>query len=220
MRAGQRLAQVVQDEGWIATVRKVRDRLSKSKRPDAFDEQYRVETAGEISLFQLDIASRHESTGVHYQPSPHEVCEQLLASLPIRYEDFTFVDLGAGKGRVLLLGSRFPFKRLIGVEFARELVETARQNIERFHSRAEMVHADAADYRFPSDNLVVYLYNPFGPDVLRPVIRSLREVSRRYEVYVLYLNPKNASYLEEFANQIYELSGAKVYRFRAALSET
>lgn len=99
-------------------------------------------------------------------------------------------------------------------------METARQNIERFHSRAEIVHADAADYRFPLDNLVVYLYNPFGPDVLRPVLHSLREISRRREVYVLYLNPKNASYVEEFANQIYELPDAKVYRFRADLSET
>jgi predicted RNA methylase len=210
----------VQGEGWIATARKVRDRLSKSRRADAFDEQYRVETAREVSLFRLDIASRHESVGTRYQPSPREVCDQLLASLPIRYEDFTFVDLGAGKGRVLLVGSRFPFRRLIGVEFAMELVETARENIERFHSRAEMVHADAADYRFPSDNLVVYLYNPFGPEVLRPVLRSLREISRRHEVYVLYLNPKNASYVEEFANQIYELPDAKVYRFRAALPET
>ncbi len=210
----------MQDDGWIATARTVRDHLGKSRRADAFDELYRVETAREVSLFQLDIASRHESVGIHYQPSPREVCDKLLASLPIHYEHFTFIDLGAGKGRVLLVGSRFPFRRLIGVEFARELVETARQNIERFHSRAEMVHADAADYQFPSDNLVVYLYNPFGPEVLRPVLRSLQEISRRHEVYVLYLNPENASYVEEFANQIYELSGAKVYRFRAALSES
>ncbi len=133
--------------------------------------------------------------------------------MPIRYEDFTFIDLGAGKGRVLLVASRFPFKRLIGVEFARELVETARRNIERFGCRAEVVHADAADYRFPSENLVVYLYNPFGPEVLRPVLSYLREISTGREVYLVYLNPKNSSCVEEFAREIYKLAGAKVYHF-------
>jgi predicted RNA methylase len=187
--------------------------MIRSRLADPFDEQYRVETAGEISLFQLDIASRHESAATNYQPSPWEVCGELLASLPIYYEDFTFIDLGAGKGRVLLVGSRFPFKRIIGVEFARELVQTARRNIESFGCRAEVVHGDAADYRFPFDNLVVYMYNPFGPEVLRPVLGSLREISAGREVYLLYLNPKNGSYVEEFAHEIYELAGAKVYHF-------
>lgn len=213
VRAGQRLARLVRSQGWIVAVREVCDRISEPKQTDPFDEQYRVETTGEVSLFQLDIDSRHESVGIRYQPSPTAVCEKLLASLPIHYEDFTFIDLGAGKGRVLLVGSRFPFKRLIGVEFAKELVETARRNIECFGSRAEMVHADAADYRFPSDNLVIYLYNPFGPEVLQPVLSSLREISKGLEVYLLYLNPKNGPYVEEFAHQIYELSGARVYRF-------
>jgi predicted RNA methylase len=213
LRAGRRVAQTVQDEGWLAAVRKIRDRISQSRPDDPFDRQYRIETAGKVSLFELDITSRNEAVGIRYQPSPPEVCDQLLASLPIHYEEFTFIDLGAGKGRVLLVGSRFPFKRLIGVEFARELVDTARRNIERFGCGAEVVHADAADYSFPSDNLVVYLYNPFGPEVLRPILSSLREIGAVREVYMLYLNPAYSSEVEGFARELYELAGAKVYHF-------
>jgi hypothetical protein len=86
-------------------------------------------------------------------------------------------------------------------------------NIQKFGCRTEVVHADAAEYKFPSENLVVYLYNPFGPEVLRPVLRSLREISTSREVYLLYLNPKNSSCVDEVANEIDQVAGAKVYYF-------
>jgi len=212
LKVSRQLGRVLRTEGLIAVVRKAHDRINRSRLADPFDREYGVDTGRVVSLFDLDIQSRNESVGVRYQPSPVQVCEELFASLPIRYEDFTFIDLGAGKGRVLLLASRFPFKRIIGVEFARKLVETARSNIERFGCRAEVVHSDAAEYRFPSDNLVIYLYNPFGLQVLHPILISLREISNTREVYLLYLNPKNGSSIEEFAREIYTVSGAKVYR--------
>ena len=214
LRMAKRVALGLREDP-VEVFRKTRSRIagSKSRPPDAFDENHQVDTAGEIDLFRLDITSQNESVGVRYQPSPANACHELLASLPIRYEDFTFIDLGAGKGRVLLVASRFAFKRQIGVEFAADLVKTARQNIERFGCRAEVVHADASDYRFPSDNLVVYLYNPFGPEVLRPVLSSLQAISASYDVYLVYLNPRNKSYVDEFAREISDHHGAKVYKF-------
>ena len=43
--------------------------------------------------------------------------------------DFTFIDLGSGKGRVLLMASDYPFKKIIGVEFMPELHRAAQENI-------------------------------------------------------------------------------------------
>lgn len=213
-RAIRKIAQVLRNEGLREVLRRIKRRLEIDGRPDSFDVEYAVDTTAAKSLFDLDINSPHESTGVGYHASPVEVCRELLESLPIRYEEFTFVDLGAGKGRVLLIASRFSFKRIIGVEFARELVETARENIRRFGSPAEIVHEDVARYTFPCDNLAVYLYNPFGPVVLRSVLNSLREISRAgREVYLLYLNPKHSSCVEEFARETRDLLGAKVYLF-------
>jgi predicted RNA methylase len=214
LRAARKVSQIVQSEGVSAVVCKIRARINSRSRPvDSFDQQFQLDTAGEISLFQLDISSPNEVVGIRYQPSPVEACQELFASLPIRHQDFTLIDLGAGKGRVLLVASGFAFKRVIGVEFARELVETARRNIERFGCRAEVVHADAAEYKFPVDNLVVYLYHPFGSEVLRSVLGSLREISAQHDVYLIYLNAKNSSCVEEFAHEIQALRGAKVYRF-------
>src|SRR6478752_3089102 len=55
--------------------------------------------------------------------------EQIMQALPIDVSQFTFVDLGCGKGRVLLMASDYPFKRIIGVEFMPELHRAAQKNI-------------------------------------------------------------------------------------------
>jgi predicted RNA methylase len=215
LRTSHFLMHFLRREGLRALLRTLFHRLTQTVSRDPFDEKYGVDTSGEISLLQLEIASRNDVVGVRYQGSPPHSCERLVASLPICHNDFVFIDVGAGKGRVLLIASHFSFKRVIGVEFAKELVDTARTNIARFGCKAEVVHADAAEYDFPCDDLVIYLYNPFGPEVLRPVLRSLRTISATHEVYLVYVNPKHSLCIQEFASEEYMIDGAKVYRMNA-----
>jgi hypothetical protein len=84
----------------------------------------------------------------------------------------------------------------MGVEFVPELVEIARTNLtKRRIANAVVLHADAAEFRFPNSDIVVYLYNPFSQDVLRKVIANLREcISNR--LYVIYKVPKCAEVLD------------------------
>ncbi len=49
----------------------------------------------------------------------------MMRSLPRDLADYTFVDIGAGKSRTLLLASRYSFAKIVGVEFAKELVACA-----------------------------------------------------------------------------------------------
>ncbi len=106
-----------------------------------------------------------------------------------------FVDLGAGKGRALLLALAFPFAQIIGVEFAAELVQVARDNVralrEEQRSRIFLVHADAVDFTFPPRPLVVFLFNPFGADILRSVVTKLTRDGRATPrpLFVIYINP-------------------------------
>jgi SAM-dependent methyltransferase len=111
---------------WSArkTLRRRRDRI--------FDETQGVDTAGYIELTALrtiDVAAK--PFGAHYLPSPVAFVRKLLRGLNIRYESYVFVDLGSGKGRVLLLAAELPFKEIIGVEFSPELHAIARSNIAR-----------------------------------------------------------------------------------------
>jgi predicted RNA methylase len=109
-------------------------------------------------------------------------------------QDFTFIDLGCGKGRVLLMASDYSFQRIIGVEFIPELHRAAQKNIAGYSSdrqrcrRIEAVCVDARDLQFPPGPLVVYLFNPFSEATFARVLEYLRESDEKMPrpVYIAY----------------------------------
>lgn len=108
--------------------------------------------------------------------------------------DFTFIDLGSGKGRVLLMASDYPFKRIIGVEFMPELHRAAQKNISGFLfdrqqcRQIESICMDSRDFQFPPGPLVVYLFNPFSEATFAQVLENLRQLIEQSPrpVYVAY----------------------------------
>jgi cyclopropane fatty-acyl-phospholipid synthase-like methyltransferase len=105
--------------------------------------------------------------------------DRVLARVTPRPQDEVLLDFGSGLGRVVLMAARRPFRRVIGVEISPRQVEQARRNLERARPRlacrdVELICANAAEYVMPDDVTVVYLFNPFGGEVLRGVIRGIR----------------------------------------------
>ena len=152
----------------------VADRLARK-----WDRRHDVDTAGSIQLAALDVVGPHRSNGNEAVCTSPKTFDFIMKSLPQDLQGHTFIDIGSGKSRTLLLASRYPFAEIIGVEFARELVEIARSNIERFRDPSQkcralsVVEADAAAYEFPDAPLVVYFYNPFTKDVFDIVLKNL-----------------------------------------------
>jgi SAM-dependent methyltransferase len=143
-----------------------------------FDELHGVETASIVHLEALAIESENRSQGVRYQPTNPDVFHRLVGGLPIRCEDFAFVDFGSGKGRALILAAGYRFKRIVGVEFSRELDQIARRNVAILgedSSRIETVCMDATRYEVPLEPLVLYFYNPFAPNVMTQVLARVRQ---------------------------------------------
>jgi predicted RNA methylase len=145
--------------------------------------------------------------GLSHIASDPEQCLDAIAKLTIDFANFTFIDVGAGKGRALILAARFPFRRLIGVEFAVELVKAAEANlampavVRLSRSRIEMIHTDALTFDFPPhDPLVVYLFNPFGASIIRGIAKNLFSSLKQnpQAVEVIYMNPIHLmEFLEE-----------------------
>lgn len=152
----------------------VADRLARK-----WDRRHDVDTAGSIQLAALDVVGPHRSKGNEAVCTSPKTFDFIMKSLPQDLQGRTFIDIGSGKSRTLLLASRYPFAEIIGVEFARELVEIARSNIRRFRNPSQecralsVVEADAAAYEFPDAPLVVYFYNPFSKDVFDIVLKNL-----------------------------------------------
>ncbi len=169
-----------------------------------FDVTRHVKTSGYIPLASLTLAGDRQS-GFAYFPTRPAAARQALEQLPLaNYSDYTFVDLGSGLGRMLLLAAEYPFRKIQGVEFAEELHRQARQNISQYNHSSrrcadiEAIHSDVIDYRFPEGNFVLYLFNPFGAEVLTKVMANLAAslAQNPRHVVIAILNPEFASVLD------------------------
>jgi Methyltransferase domain len=162
-----------------------------------FDLEYGTDTSGLITGEDLSSGRWNDLWNTAYYGISPSGFNQIFQTLDLDWRRFTFIDLGSGKGRALLLASRFPFRRIVGVEIAPELSETAAANIERFCApwqvcrEIEAYTGDAAEFGYPAGPFVLFLYQPFLPPVLKRCLknlaRSLAEGPR--EAYVVYVNP-------------------------------
>jgi SAM-dependent methyltransferase len=155
-------------------------------------------------------------------------------TIPIDRGRATFVDLGAGRGRALILAAETGYRRVVGVELDERLVRQAEENLRRWRTKrrtarrpgqqVEIVHGDAATYRLPAGSVVVSLYNPFGPATLRHVLRQITERPARPEhpVFVAYVNPVHRSIFDEFPRLLLHAHAKRwsVYRLDGARPET
>ena len=154
-------------------------------------------TKDPVPLSGLTIRGNNREHGHDYRPSPCRLFEWTIGALDYDLSRLTFVDHGAGKGRVMLLASQFPFHAIGGVEFAEELHDDATMNIAQFpRSRmkcrnVECVLDDASALGPPEGEAVHYFFDPFSRDVfaevLNNIVVSYREKPRR--LYLILVDP-------------------------------
>ena len=132
--------------------------------------------------------------------------EQHPVPLDPEWSRFSFVDLGCGKGRALLLASRYPFRAILGVELDPVLAATAQANLCAFQApwqqchRLTALHGDATAIDLPESPLLLYLYHPFLAPALKRVLRRLERSLRQRprELWLVYINPEAAHVLRSF----------------------
>jgi SAM-dependent methyltransferase len=184
-----------------------------------YDWDYRVNTTS------AGVGWRDRLLGIFhspYQPTEpslfHEMLDALARQFQINFREFTFVDLGSGKGRTLLMAADYPFRRILGVELLPSLDRIARENLKRYKSDSqrcfalESIVADAVSFDFPDEPLLLYLFNPFPESGLRQVIANLeRSLGQRpRKLYVLYHNPQLEHVLVNCA-ALHKIAGTHQY---------
>ena len=173
-----------------------------------------------LSELDPDAVGASLEFATHYEPTPVAQAEALLAASPLPPERATFVDLGAGMGRVVLLTARRPFRAVLGVDISPALVEIARENLATVHDPrrvardVKIVGADAAAYAFPRGDLVVFMYNPFRAPVLAEVLANVRTTAEERDVVLLYHTPVERGTIDatEAFELIADLGFGLVYR--------
>jgi SAM-dependent methyltransferase len=114
----------------------------------------------------------------------------------------TFVDVGAGMGRALLLASQMPFKHVVGIEISGGLCEVAKENLQRAHGGKRrckdirIVHADARIWNYPPGDLVVFLFNPFDAAALTTTLASILDRRSPGTTWLIYHTPVERTVIE------------------------
>jgi len=159
-----------------------------------FDWEYGVNTSWANP--SLSTRLRELFAGRQYMPTDPELFRAAIGGLGIDYPQFTFLDLGSGKGRALLLASEFGFRRIVGVELLPELHRVAQANLGRFQGgvhgrRIELWCGDARQFCIPEEPLVVFLFDPFPEHILEQVMLRLEQSWRKFprKLFVVYQNP-------------------------------
>jgi hypothetical protein len=179
------------------------DRLRARFGDAEYDWDYRVNTtSGAVGWRDRLLGMFHSA----YQPTEPAAFHEMIGAVQqgldsgrevLGFRDFTFIDLGSGKGRTLLMASDYPFRRIVGVELLPSLHKIALQNLRQYKSESqkcfalESICADATEFPLPEDPLVIFLFNPFPESGMRKVISNLEQSLRAHPrpVYVLYHNP-------------------------------
>ena len=162
----------------------------------SFDWKYGTDTMRWVSKKDLDTRSDNRSHSAKYSATKVRPFLHVLDRLRLP-RDCNFVDIGSGKGRVLLIASRYGFRKVVGIEFSGELCAVARKNAELFFwkvkplSSIDVIEADATTYRFQAEDRVLFMFNPFDAFIMTKVLdnirRSLEENPRR--IWLIYNTP-------------------------------
>ncbi|MEY9183904.1 SAM-dependent methyltransferase [Bradyrhizobium sp. USDA 326] len=162
---------------------------------DLFDATYGTDTGGISPVWDLDTDSANARYGERYQAIPADELDAALSFLHKDWSAFTFVDLGCGKGRALIAASQHGFARVIGVEFAKSLVDIAIKNSKIAGVRVEVRNEDAAQFEFPEGDIIVFMFNPFRETVMRQVMCNLAR--HQGKLYLLYYRPEQSAVIDE-----------------------
>lgn len=184
---------------------------SKPAPVHPFDLLFNTETGGLIP--GAELASGHASDA--YITAYYAIAPSILDSLidlwlrssptcPI--DHYTFVDVGAGKGRAMLTAAQHPFREVVGIELNPRLAEIARRNAQAFSASpvagqlapVSVLEGDALEVPLPDTPVLVMLFHPFEAPLLRSFVTRLQDhfAGRPGLCDLLYVNAEHASVLD------------------------
>ena len=205
----------------LANIQRIRDWVITAEAW-WYDVRHNVRTRADRGEEELSITG-DLSRGFWYRPVRPATARALLNDLPIQdYSDYTFVDFGSGKGRMLLMAANYPFRRIEGVELRKDLHDAAVDNLRRYRKstkkfprrRIQCLNMDATSYDFPDENMVLYFFNPFGEEIMQKILNrlDLSLTQNPRDIILVMLYPQFASPADGLMN-VKRLKETGHYRF-------
>lgn len=175
------------------------NRKRKSMLAHPIDVEYHIETSGYRSGDLL--YNRREAA--HYRG--YMGCQPSTVLRAVREvenpAEYSFIDIGCGKGRALAVASKAGFRRVIGVELSPELCRIAEANSKTLagryadHPVIEIVESNAVTYPLPSGNVLIFLFCPFDAETVALFSKSVEAAQKaeKRNIIIAYAYPVHSN---------------------------
>ena len=176
-----------------------------------FDSLHGTDTGGLIPHAALLTGHPHDPYITAYYAVAPSILNTILdlwlqTSPPHPIDAYTFLDIGAGKGRAMLTAALHPFRQVLGVEINPTLAAIARENIRIFArspysaplAPVTLLEADALAFRLPLTPTVAFLFHPFEAPMLRRFLALVEEHLHHHPAAfdLLYVNAELSAVLD------------------------
>ncbi len=99
-----------------------------------YDRKYKLDIYSHLPKDKLRLNKNELKESGHYQQTNIFPLRKLFRALAIP-KGKNIIDIGSGKGRVLLIASEFGFKKAIGVEISKVLHDISEKNIKIYKTK-------------------------------------------------------------------------------------
>ena len=144
-----------------------------------YDKIYGLDFLSVIPLKELGL---DDSVVVQGSPSGNKYLYNVLKDLDIK-EHNSILDIGCAKGSAIKYFSKFPFKKIDGLELSESLSKICTNNFSILKINNVKVHnICATEFKGYNDYNFFYLYNPFPEIIMKKVIDCLKK-----QIYLIFI---------------------------------
>ena len=175
-----------------------------------FDFINKTDTHTRTSINEYDRNTPYLKNAYEYMPSYSQTIKQSLKKV-IRLNreviKYNLIDIGCGKGKILLIAHRLGFKKAVGFEINKSLSRIALDNLKimKLNKNFKIINANAVNESILPDFSLCYFYNPFDKNMSKKIFKLFEKKKTKNQKYLIYVNPiyhfllkKNWELIEKF----------------------
>lgn len=177
------------------------------------EKKYGIDTTRPAELKDLTIYNGNLKQSSRYEAVNYYILETLLQKITTVTTNRSFVDLGCGKGRAMVVAAHFGFNNIKGIDFAEEVCREATQNMEALQTKRSFRYlvscSNVLDYDIQPEDAVFFMFNPFTDETITGFLDKLEDSIAEHprDVYFLYVSPR-------FIETFFEYEFEPIYRKR------
>ena len=157
-----------------------------------------------VKTCKTEILSENRSIHYAYEPTHYWHLKEMFKQYPFNAEDH-LVDMGCGKGRVVLISALMGCPRVTGIDISPKMIDIAIKNMNKLKAKHlnaltyKLICCDAQSLTIDDNYNKFFFFNPFHLKVfihiINKIVSSLHNNNRKIVLFLYYPTTATLQYL-------------------------